>query len=242
MSIESTESTDTGTGTKTFNLQPRLFKPTGGKFQHDIAVMLEQHPLAFDCIIFPAKHSDFDEKISEDTPQITMLDRDERLQEYDEPLQARAMIIPEGDDILFGLVENGSTENFSNMQQAIRMIVSVPNLRTYSLIQWREYEEHSTDTIVDRTVYIANSIPIGRGLNMWALHQCHPMLASGDIPAVEKTSTQATETTTGTDTETGSGSTTGSETQSNITESTEDFTPVDFSNMEGLMKNVEDEQ
>ena len=208
------------TEVKAFDIKPRLFKPTGGKFQHDIAVLLKQHPLAFDCIIFPAKHSDFDEQISEDTPQITMLDRDERLQEYDAPIQARAMIIPEGDDILFGLTESGGTENFSNMQQAIRMIVSVPNLRTYSLIQWREYEEHSTDTIVDRTVYIANSIPIGRGLNMWALHQCRPMLASGDIPQTEKTDTPATET-------------------QSITESSTDYTPVDFSSMADLMGNIE---
>lgn len=212
--------------TTPFTLKPRLFKPTGGKFQHDIAVMLEQHPLAFDCIVFPAKPSEFNEQISDGTPSITMLDRDERLQSYDPPLLARAMIIPEGEDVLFGLGESGSFENFSDMSQPMRLIVSVPALRTYSLIQWKEYEEHDTDSIVDRTVYIASSLPIGRGLNCWTLHLCHPMLASGDVP---KSDTVADE----------------SEKRA-LTEAEEeteaDYSPVDFKTMEDLMQNVAEEE
>lgn len=210
----------------TFTLKPRLFKPTGGKFQHDIAVMLDKHPLAFDCIIFPAKHSDFDEQISDNTPSITMLDRDERLQTYDPPVLARAMIIPEGDDILFGLGESGSFENFADMAQPMRIIVSVPDLRTYSLIQWKEYEEHSSDVIVDRTVYIASSLPIGRGLNCWTLHLCHPMLAGGDIPKTETVADESER----------------AKIEEEQEETAADYAPIDFSSMEDLMKNVEEEQ
>ena len=77
------------------DIKPRNYHPTAAVLSHDLSIMLSHHPEAFDCIIFPALDSSHNEIVAENSPTGTLLDREERLQAYDAPVKARAMIVPD---------------------------------------------------------------------------------------------------------------------------------------------------
>lgn len=166
-------------------LTPRNYHPTAAVLEHDLNTMLSQHPEAFDCIVFPAKDSNNDEIIAENSPVGTLLDRDERLQDYAEPVKARAMIVPD-EGQLFGTVSSGTMENFNDTQERIKLLLSIPNLRTFSLIQWLEYPTMTSVKPIERTVYVASVQPLGRTLAAAGFsYLCFPLPATGEIPAID---------------------------------------------------------
>ena len=65
------------------------------------------------------------------------------------------------------------------------LLLSVPGLRTFSLVQWLEYMDMASQETVERTVYIAENIPMGRTLGAGMVHKCYPLPASGEIPSLE---------------------------------------------------------
>ena len=90
---------------------PRSYQATAAALSHTFSVMLQSHPEAFDCLIFPAQPSEQNEIIAVDSPTVTLLDRDERAQRYGAPIKARAMLVPDG-EWAFGAVDSGLYESF----------------------------------------------------------------------------------------------------------------------------------
>lgn len=57
----------------------------------------------------------------------------------------------------------------------MRIILSVPGARKYSLIQWLEFPTLDAEEPEPRTVYIMDSAPIGRTLGVGLVHTCLPL-------------------------------------------------------------------
>lgn len=162
-------------------LKPRSYQPGAQALADTYATMLQSHPEAFDCLIYPAKSSEHDEILADNEPVGTLLDRDERAQEYEAPLLARAMIVPR-QDLMFDATDSGQYESFHAASEALTMLLSVPGLRRHSLVQWSEYLSPDSDETVDRVVYVSNEKPIGRTLNAQMLYTCYPLPAMGEKP------------------------------------------------------------
>ena len=165
------------------DIKPRNYHPTAAVLSHDLSIMLSHHPEAFDCIIFPALDSSHNEIVAENSPTGTLLDREERLQAYDAPVKARAMIVPD-EAQMFGTVSSGSMENFHDTPEGIRLLLSMPDLRTYTLVQWMEYPTMFSADPVERTVYVSSVQPLGKTLGAAGFsYLCFPLPATGEIPA-----------------------------------------------------------
>lgn len=163
-------------------IAPRNYYSTAAVLAHDLETMLTHHPEAFDCIVFQALDPEHDEIVAENSPAGTLLDREERLQAYAEPVKARAMIIPD-EAQTFGAVASGAFENFNDTPEGIRLLLSLPNLRTYTLIQWREYPTLGSMEPVERTVYISSLQTLGKTLGAAGFsYLCFPLPAMGEIP------------------------------------------------------------
>jgi len=163
---------------------PRTYKPAGGALHETFELMLQKHPEAFDCIIFPAKSSEYNEIVADNAPVGTLLDRGERAQEYEPPVAGRAMITPNS-EFVFGSDSSAQFESFHSAPSVIQMLVSMPGLRTYSLIRWREYLSLDSEDTVERTVYIADVRPIGRTTGTGMAYICRPLLAEGEAPEAD---------------------------------------------------------
>lgn len=170
--------------TKPQGLKPRNHKPIGAVLRHALEVKLRDHPEAFDCLIFPALSSEHNETNSLIEPVATMLDRDERRQSYGDPIKARAMVIPD-DALAFEMTDSGLYQSFGGASTAINLLLSLPGVRTFSLVQWLEYPNLDAEESVERTVYVASIQPMGRILGAGVVHVCHPLPALGEIPEGE---------------------------------------------------------
>lgn len=163
------------------DMQPRNYQPIGRALSNAQAIMLQQHPEAFDCIIYPAKGSEFNEIIAENAPQVTLLDRDERTQEYDPPVLGRAMPAPT-QELDFGPTSSGDYENFNSATDAIPLLLSL-NVRTHSFVKWFEYATADADSeVLERVVYVAEIKPQGRTLGAGNVYICYPLTALGEVP------------------------------------------------------------
>lgn len=166
------------------NLSPRSYKPGAQVLNDTYATMLQSHPEAFDCIIYPAKSSEHDEIWADNAPVGTLLDRDERAQEYDTPILARALIVPR-QDLAFDATDSGLYESFHAASEAMTMLLSIPGLRRHSLVQWSEYLSLESDETVERVVYVSDEKPVGRTMNAQMLYTCYPLPAMGEKPEEE---------------------------------------------------------
>ena len=120
-------------------IAPRDYRQPGRVLKQDLSTLLAASPEAFDCLVWIAKDSIHDE-------QVTV----ERAQSYEEPIQARARIVPD-DALAFGVLSSALAENFIGASQPMRIILSVPGARKYSLIQWLEFPD------MDRSGQLASS-------------------------------------------------------------------------------------
>lgn len=162
-------------------LRPRNYRNPATILKHTYEVMLRDHPEAFDCIVLPAEASDKDEIIAVNKPVATLIDSAERTQSYGDPIQARAMLIHE-DITPLELVDSSLFESFQGMQDAVKLLLSV-KVRQYSFIQWEEFVYPDSDETTLRTVYVAQTLPLGRTLNAQVLYLCYPLfMHDEDIP------------------------------------------------------------
>lgn len=165
-------------------IKPRSYRPGGQALNDSYATMLQAHPEAFDCIIYPAKSSEYNEILADNEPTGTLLDRDERAQEYDPPVLARAMIVPR-QELAFDATSSGLYESFHAASEAMTLLLSENGLRKHTLVQWREYISLTGEETVERVVYIADEKPVGRTLNAQMLYICYPLPAMGEKPQHE---------------------------------------------------------
>lgn len=165
-------------------LTPRSYKPGAQVLNDTYATMLQAHPEAFDCIIYPAKSSEHNEILADNEPVGTLLDRDERAQEYDPPVLARALLVPKS-ELVFDATDSGLYESFHAASEAMTLMLSISSLRRHSLVQWKEYLSPDSDDTIDRVVFIADEKPIGRTLNAQMIYICYPLLAMGEKPEQE---------------------------------------------------------
>ena len=165
-------------------LTPRSYQPVAGILHQVYATMLASHPEAFDCIIYPAKGSEHNEILADNEPVATLLDRDERAQEYDPPVAGRALIIP-SQELRFEATDSGIAESFHTATEVITLLLSEQGLRKHSLVQWREYVFCDADDLVERVVYVADVKPLGRTLNAQMAYVCYPLPAMGEKPEDE---------------------------------------------------------
>ena len=109
------------------------------------------------------------------------MDRDERAQEYDPPILRRAMLAP-AQELDLDATDSGSYEGFTASTDALRLLISEPDLRRHSLVQWLEYLDVEGTETVERTVYIQDIQPMGRTLAAGMVYVCYPLPVLGEVP------------------------------------------------------------
>lgn len=162
-------------------LLPRCYHDTSMTLRHDLQVMLRDHPEAFDCLIYPALESEENEFVTVDGPRVGIADRDERAQSYGEPIQARAFMVPD-QSLEFEAVDSALFESITGTLPPVNILLSVPGIRTYSLIQWLEYLKPDECETIERTYYVSEVKPLGRTLNAEMICVCYPLPALGETP------------------------------------------------------------
>ena len=163
-------------------LRPRSYINLGETLAHDYGVFFRDHPEAFDAVFWPALETAKDETVSVEETAATRLDRDEHRQAFGDPVVGRAYIVP-SDSLLFQPVDSVKYEAFGAPSESMQIVCSIPALRPFSLIQWREHAALDPDVVETRTVYIAESRPVGRTLGgALFVHVCWPLPAAGEVP------------------------------------------------------------
>lgn len=162
-------------------LLPRNYHDTSMTLRHDLQVMLRDHPEAFDCLVYPALESEKNEFVTVDGPRVGIADRDERAQSYGEPVQARAFMVPD-QSLEFMAVDSALYESVTGTEPPVNILLSIPGIRTYSLIQWLEYLKPDECDTIERTYYVSEVKPLGRTLNAEMIHVCYPLPALGETP------------------------------------------------------------
>ena len=167
------------------DLQPRTYKLGGSVLEDTYAIMLEKHPESFDVMVYPALSSLHDEIVAVDKPEVTLLDRDERVQSFGDPFVARARIVPQ-ETLSFEVTDSSFFEAFHGASEAIVLMLSTPSVRTFTVIQWLEYISLHSDELVVRTVYVAANNNIGRTTGSQLLHVCYPLNVDLDLTPKEQ--------------------------------------------------------
>lgn len=180
-------------------LRPRGYMPLASVIARDLAKMLEQHPEAFDCLVFKAiKGTEETLALNEDV--VGALESGARSLEYEPPVKGRAMIVYD-DALTFGALGDGLTENFHSASQGINVALSVEGVRPYTFVQWLEYPTADAVEPQARTVYVLESLPAGRTLGVGMVHRCLPLTAMGELPDVPEDGEGEEEPPVGSDTE-----------------------------------------
>ena len=131
-------------------IAPRDYRQPGRVLKQDLSTLLAASPEAFDCLVWIAKDSSHDEQVTVEQDVVGSIESGERAQSYEKPIQARARIVPD-DALAFGVLSSALAENFIGASQPMRIILSVPGARKYSLIQWLEFPD------MDRSGQLASS-------------------------------------------------------------------------------------
>lgn len=150
--------------------------------KQDLSTLLAASPEAFDCLVWITKDSIHDEQVTVEQDVVGSIESGERAQSYEEPIQARARIVPD-DALAFGVLSSALAENFIGASQPMHIILSTPGTRKYYLIQWLEYPTLDAEAPEPRAVYILDSAPSGRTLGIGLVHTCLPLSAFGEVPA-----------------------------------------------------------
>lgn len=166
-------------------IKPRSYRPDGQVLDKTLAIMLKSHPEAFDCIIWPAKDSGHDEILAVNESVATLLDRDERRQEFDGPILGRAMIAP-SQTLDFEATDSGLYESFNTATEAFNLLLSEPGLRLHTIVQWREELDLAGNECVERNVYVARVLPIAKTIHAGNVYVCYPLPAMGEKPDAPK--------------------------------------------------------
>lgn len=86
-----------------------------------IATLLDQHPEAFDCLVFKVVKGSEEQLASEDDPA-GALESEARALSYESAVPARALIIYD-DAVSFGTLPDGLRENFQAAEQPFKLLL-----------------------------------------------------------------------------------------------------------------------
>lgn len=164
-------------------LKPRDFRAPARILAADYRQMLAHDPKAFDCLIFPALGGR-EETIAANEDVVGALDDEERAQTYGEPVQGRAMIIPDS-ELSFDVLAGEVAQNFLGASAPMNFLLSMP-VRRFSLVQWLEYAEPEDTEPQTRTVYVMDVKAAGRVAGAGTVYVCAPMPALGEVPEHEE--------------------------------------------------------
>lgn len=162
---------------------PRDYRERAEVLSSDFATMLDNHPDAFDCLVYKAMRSTAEnvvEGLLDDV--VGSSEGSERKIEYADPVEGKAMLVPE-DMFFFGAYTDGSTdENIGTADQPLVLLLSVPDVPKQSVVSWLVYTDQAGTTKENR-VYILESKSFGIAPSAGLKHYCIPMKDEGEIDA-----------------------------------------------------------
>jgi hypothetical protein len=143
--------------------------------------MLDNHPDAFDCLLYKAQRATAESVVVglvEDV--VGASEGSERKIEYADPIETRAMLVPE-EQFLFSAYTDGSTdENFGSTGQPIVLVLKEHDVPKQSVVTWLEYTGQGVETKENR-VYILESRGFGKSPSAGLRHYCIPMNDEGEV-------------------------------------------------------------
>lgn len=162
-------------------MNPRDFTNRSAVLSDDIITMLDEHPDAFDCLLYRAVRSSVEnvvEGLVEDV--VGKSEGSERKIDYADPIETRAMLVPE-EQFLFTAYTSGSVdENMGSTDQPLVLMLKEQNIPKQSVVTWLEYTGDGTTTKEVR-VYVLESKTFGKSPTAGLRHYCIPMKDEGEL-------------------------------------------------------------
>jgi hypothetical protein len=163
------------------SLNPRDYRERSAVLSADFANMLDNHPDAFDCLLYKAIRS---------TPENLVLglvddvvgaaEGSERKIEYADPVQTRGMLVPEEQFLFAAYTDGAIDENVGSAEQPLVLLLKEAEVPKQSVVTWVEFTGQGAATKEVR-VYILESKAFGKAPSAGLKHYCIPMIDEGEI-------------------------------------------------------------
>lgn len=153
---------------------PRDYRLHHEAIAMDIITMLQQHPDAFDALLYRARLSE-PESVAAGIDVAGALDTSERTLGYDDPASCRAMIVPESAP--FPVTLDGATS--MPCDEPVVLLLSEQHVPQQSVVQWSEYTDH--ESAMDVILYVWRSEQAGVAPGVYSRLYCLPMQAFADL-------------------------------------------------------------
>lgn len=162
---------------------PRDYRAQAALTETDLDTLFEAHTEAFDCLVFKAIVGS-EETVTSDVEDVAgSLESVSRGLSYADPIQARAIIIPD-DNLRLQATMDGEDADYYGIeaQQPIALILSEVDVPQQSIIRWREYADEAATEPRVLTFYVLRSEAVGRSPAVSHMkHYCIPFTASGEL-------------------------------------------------------------
>lgn len=160
---------------------PRDYRERSEALSTDFTTMLEEHPDAFDCLLYRAVR-DTAENVVEGlvVDVVGSSEGSERKIDYADPVETRAMLVPEEQFMFLAYTEGSTDENIGSTDQPLVLLINEQNVPKQSIVTWTEYTGQGEETKEIR-VYILESKAFGKAPTAGLKHYCIPMNDEGEL-------------------------------------------------------------
>lgn len=159
---------------------PRDYREHAAVASADMATMLDNHPDAFDCLIFKAIPGSEENVAADVTDLAGSLESTTRAIDYADPMPSRCMIVPD-EGLRLAALSNGTDADYWSEEQPLAVVLKEQDVPKQSVIRWREFSEDPDGEPRTVTMYVLRSEPFGKSPIAGMKHFCIPFQAAGEI-------------------------------------------------------------
>lgn len=160
----------------------RDYRERSAVLASDIQARLEQHPDSFDCLIYRSIRSTAEDVVAGLVADVVgSSEGSERKIDYADPVEARALIVPDEGFLFSAYTEGSDEENINSSQGPLVLLLSESNIPKQSIVTWNEFIGQADTDTKEVRVYVLESKSFGKAPSAGLKHYCVPMLDEGEI-------------------------------------------------------------
>lgn len=154
---------------------PRDYRLTGNAMGENLKTFIENHPDAFDILLFRSNTS-APATVAVNADVVGSMESLERAISYHDPIEGRAVKLPEG--IPYEIADSGDIAD-GNMEQPTALLINIDGIPKQSIVQYEEYTSTTERRLVN--LYIVSSEMISQAPGSGEKHFCIPFPAFSDV-------------------------------------------------------------
>lgn len=161
---------------------PRDYRDRSSVLSSDFATMLDDHPDAFDCLLYKSIRSAPENVVTGLVDDVVgSSEGSERKIEYADPVQTRAMLVPEEQFMFMSYTDGSTDENIGSADQPLVLLLKEQDVPKHSIVTWNEMTGELDTDIKEIRVYILESKAFGKAPSAGLKHYCIPMKDEGEL-------------------------------------------------------------